>query len=867
MAKTDYSQDIRSLEISVPLYSIKSEDLSPGDLQILNKAYSIYENYCENLLGYSLDPNIEDVYSFQKYVKPSEIGDLISKLTDLNNQKEEEKYETIKEQDASIPPELESLVAEYEQNKALLNSEEIQSNSQKSVAEQVKIAVAYKNRNDLILANKQRRQENGEIFRNPDEAFVTLGSPKSISKTAALAASYKAVQEVAFANESFSNLTPETQNIIIDEAVNLNLRCVTNIDVAVQSAAILVNGSNIPTEDQQGIVNVSSNYIHSVYDAINTQTQQAATYQSQIDENEVVLLQLETEAQNLTGEELEEKNIQIKSLTYRNQQLTNKIDNLPGQFEVFNNNQASDFQKFEKESQLRLSKNPDTKDIIENANNQVASIQNNLENNGVTPHLISPLDDAHLLEQAFRHDIPGVLNPHAGYEAEYAAALVDNPKTQDPDLSPQSILLSGKGLTPKLLAKAREFAIKNPDSSLGKLYKTRKDIFNAVGVQIRKISNSPLGKEIYAAKTGLGKFISSSSKLFGKIFDKVPGGFGGVLRIVQDPVGAFRSWAGKKIGTYAVNKILASTAGKATLVAGKKLAGELLKKGIGKALASIATKLGIKLGLAATGVGAPVALALLILDIVGAVFNTIKSFVQKIAKSIYGEEIKARDLLAIPAAGAVATVGGITAVVVTLSTATYIAAKSAVGTVVLGSFIGIFFYITSIVMAPLISTLVQLETQPKAIINCANMLWPFEGSYPITQGPNQTSNNCTHQGGIAQSADFATPIGTPIISMSDGIVSYAGGDSGTGYGNHVIVDATSDSGESFQIVYGHFSSVKVSSGENVKAGQTIGLSGNTGYSTGPHLHVGYYGIEYNSCPAGGFIINENCCDTSTCNQP
>jgi len=81
--------------------------------------------------------------------------------------------------------------------------------------------------------------------------------------------------------------------------------------------------------------------------------------------------------------------------------------------------------------------------------------------------------------------------------------------------------------------------------------------------------------------------------------------------------------------------------------------------------------------------------------------------------------------------------------------------------------------------------------------------------------------------------DFATPVGTPIFAAMDGFVSKAGWNaiSGrTGIGEFL----THDGGRN--TYYGHLSKLLVKVGDAVKAGQQIALSGNTGRSTGPHLH-------------------------------
>ncbi|MER7419845.1 M23 family metallopeptidase [Micromonospora peucetia] len=79
--------------------------------------------------------------------------------------------------------------------------------------------------------------------------------------------------------------------------------------------------------------------------------------------------------------------------------------------------------------------------------------------------------------------------------------------------------------------------------------------------------------------------------------------------------------------------------------------------------------------------------------------------------------------------------------------------------------------------------------------------------------------------------DFALPAGTPVRAAFGGTVTKAG-DVGDGYGISVFVDH----GNGYLTHYAHLSTTKVSVGAKVNAGQTIGLEGSTGDSTGPHLH-------------------------------
>lgn len=78
--------------------------------------------------------------------------------------------------------------------------------------------------------------------------------------------------------------------------------------------------------------------------------------------------------------------------------------------------------------------------------------------------------------------------------------------------------------------------------------------------------------------------------------------------------------------------------------------------------------------------------------------------------------------------------------------------------------------------------------------------------------------------------DFSAKVGTDIYATGDGKVTMAGWKQG--YGNCVMIDH----GYGYQTLYGHMSKFKVRVGQKVKRGEVIGAVGNTGKSTGPHLH-------------------------------
>ncbi len=78
--------------------------------------------------------------------------------------------------------------------------------------------------------------------------------------------------------------------------------------------------------------------------------------------------------------------------------------------------------------------------------------------------------------------------------------------------------------------------------------------------------------------------------------------------------------------------------------------------------------------------------------------------------------------------------------------------------------------------------------------------------------------------------DYAAPTGTPARSVGDGVVDFAGWQGG--YGNVVIVKHRSN----HTTLYAHLSRINVRKGQSVSQGNTVGLVGSTGWSTGPHLH-------------------------------
>jgi murein DD-endopeptidase MepM/ murein hydrolase activator NlpD len=103
-------------------------------------------------------------------------------------------------------------------------------------------------------------------------------------------------------------------------------------------------------------------------------------------------------------------------------------------------------------------------------------------------------------------------------------------------------------------------------------------------------------------------------------------------------------------------------------------------------------------------------------------------------------------------------------------------------------------------------------------------IWPVNGPITAPFCEKRAWEAC-HPG-----MDIAVPTGTPIRAADGGTVRIAGWVGG--YGNYTCIQHTA----SLSSCYGHQSVLKVSVGQHVAQGQIIGLSGSTGFSTGPHLH-------------------------------
>lgn len=125
-------------------------------------------------------------------------------------------------------------------------------------------------------------------------------------------------------------------------------------------------------------------------------------------------------------------------------------------------------------------------------------------------------------------------------------------------------------------------------------------------------------------------------------------------------------------------------------------------------------------------------------------------------------------------------------------------------------------------------------------------IWPTRGWLTSTFGARRdpfTNSRTMHHG-----LDVAASIGTPVVAPADGVVVFVGARSG--YGKVLTIDH----GYGVSTVYGHLSEANVAVGDEVRRGDEVAAVGNTGRSTGPHLH---YEVRVNDVPVDPmkYILN------------
>lgn len=141
----------------------------------------------------------------------------------------------------------------------------------------------------------------------------------------------------------------------------------------------------------------------------------------------------------------------------------------------------------------------------------------------------------------------------------------------------------------------------------------------------------------------------------------------------------------------------------------------------------------------------------------------------------------------------------------------------------------------------------QASAQAAAVSAAKTNLWdkPVKKyTLSATYGKGGTMWSRKHSG-----QDFAVPVGTPVKSAAAGTVVKAGpngGGDGPAYGNAIVIKHANNTYSQ----YAHLSRIQVKIGQKVRVDQKIALSGNTGNSSGPHLH-----FEIRTTPNYGSAVN------------
>ncbi len=132
-----------------------------------------------------------------------------------------------------------------------------------------------------------------------------------------------------------------------------------------------------------------------------------------------------------------------------------------------------------------------------------------------------------------------------------------------------------------------------------------------------------------------------------------------------------------------------------------------------------------------------------------------------------------------------------------------------------------------------------IPSPSQKVVHKGGFIWPVPGFKTISSGFSDTQDRAHVHGAI----DIAGHCiyGASIVASASGRVIMVNcvvdskGRGGGGYGKYVVIDH----GNGISTLYGHMSNVAVSVGQTVSQGQLIGNVGNTGFSTGPHLHFEY----------------------------
>jgi len=427
------------------------------------------------------------------------------------------------------------------------------------------------------------------------------------------------------------------------------------------------------------------------------------------------------------------------------------------------------------------------------------------------------------------------------------------------------------------LANAKKIIAENPNV-LKQLESTFQQLDGSkLGAEIRPSPLSGLAATYQTLTNRLSGFLPGRAS---QIFNAVTHPF----QFIQGKVGNF---IGKQITGKLKSFLLEKVGAKIANESFKKAAQFVLEKGLQEGLKKVANfaiaKIGgtalvaglsAALGISTGGVSLVIQAAVMAAMWVGEkVFGMVKNSLNGLARALTGEDFDWKPIAAAP----LLLLTGAGGLLGSLGAATSVAAMSAGVALVISAVVGFFLYITVITVAPIITTIAHLESgvsdisrlgvigegrpallPPGPLPDSCPQGKPASG-YGINQGPNVGSHtsgwgiNIAGVGFISEgeAIDYGTPMNTPVKATHDGQAYYfqAGDNSPAGYGNYVAIIGSCDNPATgktirFLTTYAHLNAGNIKRGgpTPVKRGQLIGLSDNSGRSTGPHLHYEIFGL-------------------------
>ncbi len=857
-ANKDYSLDIFSLHKSSELIASRKrlEQLSTAEISFLSRALNLYYNYQETVNNQQVDPNIVDVQTLLKSnntVSLSDIANYLEKLSNQTSEPEKTSKQKAESDQNNIPAELESMVALYKQHQAdLLDSEhehtvsDTVKNLRKSWLEREKHRLIYEN------ATKQRQEQ---IDKEKERFFrQSVDSKRTYQETTA-------------------NIRQVAEGLLVSQGITLST---SDKEEAIQ---------RIVYAAQTKAIDLSSN--SDLYKTAQLIKRDFTNQQTEIDKVDDIV---QNQIKNNTIDETGDNNFKNDT------ELINAEQDTAARYSQGLKVFTSDFDKYKSNNDLDayIGKASDDTNKIINGLNKAIPNPRTLEYN------FTELDNnKDALEKAIYEDSLTInkrnqlvgnteriqLRPNTtSNETRVSGALSQT----GGGLSPTIVDLYSRGITPQKLNQL----ISIPGSKTQEILSKNKLVQKQVQKQLQMIHDSEFGKGV---SKGLEKIKPLSDAYYR---------LSSTTQKILDPIGTTKDYLNKKIGQYAGKQIVKNTSNAAAQKFGKFILENGLKEGAKKFADAAAKKLliegakavgvqtakvagmaaadstiaaaAVALGIPTAGLSLIIAAALIVVQIGYEItIGIIKKGWQEIkdALGITKEDDKeSRRALLVGLAALAAS-----AIVIKRSgryfgIATKAALISAAGIIWLSlATIAVFLTLTFMV-APLLSTLVQFDSEEKVSYTPNGVPdepsngecgWPIAGSYKITQGPEGTATHGTNK---LQAIDIWGPDieGKPVISSTAGKVIYAGV-SGN-YGNAVYIETTNSAG-TFQVVYAHLSSISVSSSDtDIKKGQIVGFVGKTGGWSTAHIHLEYKGIDYNQCPAGGVKVPVGCATFETCGE-